>query len=304
MSNKFGLIRYPGSKAKLHPHIMRQIPDEIALGLWSNAREWEYREPFFGSGAIGFRVMESLSGNCKVWLNDKDYWLVCLWNSVKDTPRELMKLVMDFTPSPDNFFEFKLQDGKTDVDPLIAGFRKLALHQMSVSGFGVMSGSCLGGKNQDNAEYPVDCRWSPVRLCEHIKNRHKQMKRFGHRLKITCKDFSRLLRNCSTRSFVYLDPPYWEKGQVLYKHGMKEADHIRLAREIKRLRCDWVLSYDDHPSVRDLYEGCQIEEVSVTYSNATHAKGLRPKNKEILIMPPCQVDRPASSIHSTMESAQ
>jgi len=285
MANKFGLIRYPGSKAKLCGPILDAMPDEIVLGLWSNAHAWEYREPFFGSGAIGFRIMDSLSARCRVWLNDRDYWLVCLWNAVKDCHRDLITMVRKFKPSADKFFEFKAQDGSVDVDPLLAGFRKLAIHQMSVSGFGVMSGTCLGGRNQENAQYPVDCRWNPIRLAEHINNRHKQMARFGNQLKITCKDFSALLEKCPARCFVYMDPPYVEKGEMLYKHGMDESEHNRLSKCIKSLRCQWMLSYDDHPLVRELYAPFSIRELAVTYSNATNAKGLRPKNREILISP-------------------
>jgi len=285
MSNKFGLIRYPGSKAKLCGPILNAMPDEIVLGLWSTSHAWEYREPFFGSGAIGFRIMDSLSPRCKVWLNDRDYWLVCLWNAVKDCPSELIALVKKFKPTASKFFEFKEQDGDKTIDPLLAGFRKLALHQMSVSGFGVKSGTCLGGRNQENAQYPVDCRWNPIRLCDHIINRNRQMKRFGVGLKITCRDFSVLLDKCPKNCFVYMDPPYVEKGDMLYKHGMDESEHRRLAESIKKIRCQWMLSYDDHPLVRELYANHVIHELSVTYSNATNAIGTRPKNMEILIVP-------------------
>lgn len=285
MANKFGLIRYPGSKAKLYRPILDAMPAEITLGLWSFENSWEYREPFFGSGAIGFRIMDSLSARCKVWLNDRDYWLVCLWNAVKDSHEELVAMVRKFKPSADKFFEFKSQDGDMSVDPLLAGFRKLAIHQMSVSGFGVMSGTCLGGRNQENAQYPVDCRWNPIRLVDHINNRHRQMERFGGLLKITCKDFSAVLANCPKRCFVYMDPPYVEKGEMLYKHGMNEAEHRRLANSISGINCQWMLSYDDHPLVRELYNKCEVKQIAVTYSNATGASGVRPKNKEILILP-------------------
>lgn len=286
MSNKYGLIRYPGSKAKLFRPIAEAMPDELTLGLWSESSPWEYREPFFGSGAVGFRIMSQLCDRCKVWVNDRDYWLVCLWQSVLQQPGELISLIREFTPSPDKFAEFKAADGSTDVDPVYAGFMKLATHQMSVSGFGVMSGGCLGGKDQTNSLYTVDCRWNPIRLADHVMNRHRQMKRFGSRLRITCKDFSEVLDDAGDRCFIYLDPPYVEKGPVLYKHGMpSDSEHRRLADCIKALRCSWVLSYDDHPLVRELYSGCEIRNVAITYSNATHARGKRPKNSEVVITP-------------------
>lgn len=285
MSNKFGLIRYPGSKAKLCGPILNLMPDEITLGLWAEACRWEYREPFFGSGAVGFRIMDSLSSKCKVWINDLDYWLVCLWNAVKESPHELVELIKEFKPTAERFFEFKDQDGCKTIDPVLAGFKKLALHQMSVSGFGVKSGTCLGGRNQSNAKYPVDCRWNPITLTDHVLNRHRQLSRFGSGIRITCRDFSELLRDCPDRCFVYLDPPYVEKGGMLYKHSMCDSEHDRLAKHVLKLRCKWMVSYDDHPLVRGLYKGCDIQEIEVKYSNATNAAGSRPKNKEIVILP-------------------
>ena len=285
MASSYGLIRYPGSKAKLWSPIVNAMPDEISLMLWSEQCEWEYREPFFGSGAIGFRVLDVISSRCKVWLNDKDYWLVCLWKAVQDSPKELSELVMNFRPNTDDFFEFKSQDGSKEIDPVLAGFRKLALHQMSVSGFGVKSGTCLGGRDQENAEYPIDCRWNPVRLCEHIAARYRQLKRFGKRLRITCKDFSEVILGCPKTCFLYIDPPYVEKGGMLYKHGMDDRDHRRLASLLSRVKCKWVVSYDDHPLVRELYSSHEIEEIEVKYTNATNANGVRPKNREVVITP-------------------
>ncbi len=283
MANEFGLIRYPGSKAKLHRPILDAMPSEVSLGLWSAAEKWEYREPFFGSGAIGFRVMSNLAGDCKVWLNDKDYWLVCLWMAVKDSYKELIELVMQFKPNVADFFLFKADDGRVDIDPVLAGFQKLALHQMSVSGFGVKSGTCLGGRDQSNAEYPVGCRWNAVRLATHIKKRNSQLKRFGSRLRITCKDFSEVVFDAPSRCLIYLDPPYVEKGGMLYKHNMNEADHLRMRDCLSQSRSRWIVSYDDHPLVREMYNAFKINEIAVTYTNATNAGPLRPKNKEVVI---------------------
>ena len=292
--SKFGLIRYPGSKAKLWKPVLNTMPSEITLNLWSSQCDWEYREPFFGSGAIGFRVLNTLDKRCKVWLNDKDYWLACLWNVVQSDPNGLVRLIKRFKPSPEAFFEFKAKDGDMETDPLLAGFMKLATHQMSVSGFGVKSGTCLGGRDQSNANYPVDCRWNPLRLSRHVKDRHDQLKRFGRNLRITCRDFSELFENTHGKCFIYLDPPYYEKGGVLYKHSMSHDDHVRLSQCVTSSNAIWSVSYDDHPAIRELYSGCRINEIAVTYSNATGATK-RPKNKEILIVP---------AVHAQMEVAQ
>lgn len=284
MAGDFGLIRYPGSKAKLWKPILEAMPEEVSLSLWSSSgKPWEYREPFFGAGAIGFRVMHALDRKCKVWLNDKDYWICCLWNAVKDCPEELCRMIADFVPTPEAFEEFKSQDGARDIDPTVAGFRKLAMHQMSVSGFGAKSGTCIGGRSQGNAKYTVDCRWNQIRLRKKVRERHEQLTRFVSPVRITCKDFSQLCLGSHERCFVYLDPPYVEKGGALYVHSMETKDHERLAKCVAMLRGPWLLSYDDHELVRRLYEGMEFVDIEVRYSNAVEKRGFRPKNMEVLI---------------------
>jgi DNA adenine methylase len=279
------LIRYPGSKEKLYAQIANHFPDAMRYPLWSNAAKWEYREPFFGCGAIGFRLLKHVHAKSKIWLNDKDYWLVCLWNAVLDSPSELISQINDFEPSAESFYQFKEQDGTKDIDPCLAGFRKLALHQMSYSGFGYKSGGPLGGQDQSNAKYPVGCRWNPVSLKTQVSDLHELLNRF-ERLQITCRDFSEVLKGCPKECFVYIDPPYVEKGNALYKHGMTEKDHQRLAKAVSSLRCHWALSYDDHPLVRDLYAKFNLIEVDVVYTNAkAEANRRRPKNKELVITP-------------------
>lgn len=289
------LIRYPGSKRKLAQQIRNSFPDEMRLALWADAAKWEYREPFFGAGAIGFDVLGTIPMQSRVVLNDKDYGIVSMWNAVLRTPKELIAMIRGFTPAAERFYEFKEQDGRVDMDPVRTGFQKLALHQMSVSGFGAMSGGPLGGKDQENATYRVDCRWNPERLVQHTLKCHQLLSKFK-RLEITCRDFGEILKDAGTHSFVYLDPPYVEKGGILYKHNMSDADHRRLAGLLKTARFHWALSYDDHPLVRDLYHWAEIGAVNVTYTNATLGSGQlkRPKNREIVIRPPSHVAMTAS----------
>lgn len=275
-------IRYPGSKAKLVNAIYRTFPQRLTGGLFATEGV-EYREPFFGSGAMGFEVLTAINPrSSRVWLNDKDPWMVALWRSVLNQPNELRRRIADFHPTADAFYEFKSKDGDLDVSDLDAGFMKLALHQMSVSGFGAMSGGPLGGREQTNASYPVDCRWNAQSLKRHVVRLHRLMAAFKE-IRFTCRDFADVLIGTPADAFVYLDPPYVEKGEQLYKHNMTAADHERMASIVQGLKCDWSLSYDDHPLVRRLYSWATIREIEVTYTNATHAKGSRPKNREVVI---------------------
>jgi DNA adenine methylase len=242
----------------------------------------EYREPFFGAGAIGFDVLKLLPRSCDVWLNDWDYGIVCLWNVVRNNIGPLIEKIERFTPSIDMFRLYKQEDGKK-LDPIEVGFRKLALHQMSYSGLGVMSGGPLGGISQ-SGNYTVDCRWSKDNLihnaleCHDILNMHPKTR-------ITHKDFSALIPCSDSRTFIYCDPPYYEKGKDLYKFSMSEQQHAKLSKMLMQTQARWALSYDDAPEIRKLYSWAMFYEITTTYTVGESRGDSRPKNKEILIVP-------------------
>lgn len=277
------MIRYPGSKDKITKKILRYFPQSLMDELWQS-KKIEYREPFFGGGAVGFEVLRrNVPRWAHVWLNDKDFGMVCLWRSVLEQHQELIEHVRSFTPTTEAFYRFKEEDERTDMDPVRTGFQKLALHQISFSGLGAKAGGPIGGRKQ-SSEYNVDCRWRPTRHCQDIIDLHKLMKRFAS-VKITTGDFARLIDDAPSHAFIYADPPYYEKGGQLYKHNMSEEDHRRLAVSFRGCRAPWVLSYDDHELIRSLYDWADIESIDLTYTIAKSQNGSRRKNSEIVIVP-------------------
>jgi DNA adenine methylase len=244
--------------------------------------QWEYREPFFGAGAIGFKVLSHLSRRCRVWLNDIDPGIVALWKSVREDPEGLISRFDHFKPSPERFYQFKEEDGTTGLSDAQAGLRKLALHRMSFSGLGFKAGGPIGGKDQANAAYKVNSRWNPEKMKLEIRRLHKLLRQFKE-FTFTCGDFGSLIETATPKCFIYADPPYYEKGPDLYKHAMSDADHGRLADLLKATEAPWVLSYDDHPWTRDLYRWAKTEEIRITYTCPTSKDGARPKNHEIII---------------------
>jgi len=279
------LIRYPGSKAKLVGQIMDRFPANMKLQLWSSMDSgWEYREPFFGAGSVGLEVMNRIDRSCSVWINDVDPAMFALWTTIKEQPILFMQHCTDFEPSIEAFYRFKEEDGRTDLPLPEQAFRKVALHRMSFSGFGAMAGGPIGGKKQSSA-YNVSCRWNLQKIKAEAMTAHRVMNRFA-RLRITCCDFAHLIDTANEKTFVYLDPPYYEKGEQLYKFNMDDAAHARLRDSLNKSPATWMLSYDDHPRVRELYAGCAIEPIYATYSNAVQKGGTRPKNQEVLIFKP------------------
>lgn len=281
----YNIIRYPGSKAKLWREIIRRSPPAANFGGMFAGHITCYAEPFFGSGAIGQRVLSALASNpsAKIILNDIDLWLVQLWRSVHNDSEGLIRRIEGSPPpTAQDFYDFKAQDGDPNLDPVEAGFRKLVLHRASFSGLGAMAGGPLGGRNQKSA-YKASCRWTPQTICTSVSRARRLFQTFRG-VSFFNDDFETLLGRVpqTSSAFVYLDPPYYGQGPALYKHSFSEADHIRLATVLKRSAFSWVLSYDDCPFIESLYGWANVVRFSMTPTTST-AKTVRRKNNELII---------------------
>jgi DNA adenine methylase len=155
---------------------------------------------------------------------------------------------------------------------------------MSRSGFGSKAGGPIGGREQTNKEYDISCRWNPDAREAEAKKLHRLFRRFDS-FRVTCLDFAEVIAGAGESCFVYADPPYVKAGPQLYRHALDTMDHARLADCLKSCRAAWVLSYDDHPLVRELYSWARIESVAVTYTCAEVREVVRRKNREVVITP-------------------
>lgn len=282
-------FRYPGGKSKLKNFISKH------LNVYSDKSYLEYREPFFGGGSVGLKFILDNPHWSKIWINDRDVGVANLWTSVIRYPDELKRMVLDFTPSTDAFHAYKKElldaiDSEEKDDIIQCGFKKLAIHQISYSGLGTKSGGPLGGKEQ-KSKYKVDCRWSPEYICKKINFLHDRLSSLEiNQHRCTSLDFEDVIYNEDNNAFLYLDPPYYVKGNDLYQCGFTSNDHMRLATALKETNHLWVLSYDDCPEIRFLYDWAEISPIVVNYSiTATKDKesGKRESTikQELLIYP-------------------
>lgn len=259
-------FRYPGGKKRLARAILPIIFDQLDDG-----RQYEYVEPFFGGGAIGFSVIPSFLDIKRAWLNDIDQNLFCVWNAVLFYPEELKEQIIRFKPKVEDFYIYKkqlLSQCKEFIkeEILKRAFMKIVIHQISFSGLGVKSGSPLGGRTQ-NSKYKIDCRWNPKRLIKKIDETRKILLRVPLKYSIfTDFDFKKVLENVDEYSFLYLDPPYFKKGEGLYQHVFSVEDHLHLSSLLQETEARWVLSYDNCEEVRRLYSWANISDLKTTYT--------------------------------------
>jgi DNA adenine methylase len=84
-------------------------------------------------------------------------------------------------------------------------------------------------------------------------------------------------------TFFFLDPPYVDtEYYASMERAWREEDHAELAAAVLRLKGSWVMTYNDHELVRELYAGCEMLEVEQTHS--LPKEGSPGKMKQIIIM--------------------
>lgn len=66
------------------------------------------------------------------------------------------------------------------------------------------------------------------------------------------------------KTFIFLDPPYLETSNVGYSN--KTIDTTRLRDVLRQCRGKWMLTYNDHPVIRELYSDFHIQQHVVPYS--------------------------------------
>ena len=103
-----------------------------------------------------------------------------------------------------------------------------------------------------------------VNEARRFKNRAKKIRLIAERLKyvtFTCMDYREVFSRWGDRNvLMFLDPPYVDVQQY-YVREWRIEDHVELAQRIRKLECDWMLIYNDHPLIRRLYAGYDCKEI-------------------------------------------
>ena len=148
---------------------------------------------------------------------------------------------------------------------------------------GVLTGAGPIGGLEQNGRWKLDVRFSREPLAERILKLACVREQI-HITRLDAIDFLKATLPAGRgrkNVFVYLDPPYVNKGQRLYLNSYETKDHAQLARFIKGQRTlPWIMSYDDTEVVRELYCDQQLTSLPIHYSLQTKRSA-----KELIIAP-------------------
>lgn len=95
-------------------------------------------------------------------------------------------------------------------------------------------------------------------------------------------DFETLIKHYDRPdAFFYADPPYFST-EDMYAVGFGWDDHVRLRDTLKNIKGKFLLSYNDCPQIRQLYDGFSLFDFSRTHSMAQRYEAGK-EFKELLI---------------------
>ena len=257
-------LRYPGGKSRVAETFVGLMPEFD-----------EYREPFLGGGSV-YLTAKQLRPGKKFWVNDLYYDLYCFWDEAKFDIDCLVKDVKTVREA----YEGR---GKELYEQLARDIPNYGVHDKAVAFFAInrstFSGTSLsGGYSQES----FDKRFTPSSI--------ERLEKIGPLLqdtKITCLDYSELLREPGENVFIFLDPPYYTatKSALYGKNGElhKGFDHERFAEEVKNCQHKWMITYDNCEYIRDLYKDYNIIPHEFAYGMRNAVKGNDMTGKEILI---------------------
>ena len=206
------IFRYPGGKSKL---LKRIVP---LIWLKDSPRH-TYIEPFVGGGSVALAVAQKWP-SVRLIVNDRDANIYSFWKMIAcghDRDVEQLLALIGKRPTVKHFR--RLRAGKP-ASSLDKAFRSLFFNRTT---FGGMANSGPLGGYEQGGTGKIDSRWNPSKLTTAIKTARRLLR---GRTIVLNKDFERVIARADDRSFLYLDPPYYQAGNELYTSRWTDNDHV------------------------------------------------------------------------------
>jgi len=263
----FSPLRYPGGKTFLFPFFDAVIQNN---GL----KNVTYVEPFAGGAGAALALL--FTGKVKrVVINDLDRAIYSFWRSAIFDSEKFIKKIHNTPITIQEWRKQKKIYQKSRSSYFDLGFATFFLNRTNMSG--ILDGGPIGGINQ-KGQYRINARFNKDGLVKRIQ----QLSKYRNRISVFNKDGVELIKDYLNKknAFIYLDPPYFEKGATLYLNHYKKSDHESLAKQLNQNPdAFWLLTYDNKREVKSLYIDRKIINFSLNYN----AYKLR-RGKEMMIM--------------------
>jgi DNA adenine methylase len=241
-------LKWAGGKTQLIREIEKLLPTKLV------DTSFTYIEPFVGSGAVLFWVLDQFPKTQKVIINDINEDLINTYQIIASQPYELISILQNFQNeyhSLDNHIDQKTQYyyGKRDLYNLR---NNTAITQAAL--FIFLNKTCFNGlyrvNKNNHYNVPMGSYKKPT-ICdkENILAVHQALQK----VEILSGDFENTLNYANKNSLFYFDPPYRPLSETssfnaYSKDNFNDNEQVRLrdfCHKLDILNHTWILSNSD-----------------------------------------------------------
>lgn len=261
-------LRYPGGKACLTPFITELAHKNELVG-------GTYVELYAGGAGAALNLLYNQTFS-QIHINDYDYSIYSFWYAVLHQTEDFIKLI---ETTPITIEEWHRQKevftrGREN-DQLTLGFATFFLNRTNRSGILFKAGP-IGGFEQ-TGNYLIDVRFNKENLIKRIAKIGNHAKH----IHLTNMDAIEIIEDLGnhvddiSKTFLYLDPPYYNKGKELYLNNYGHEGHESLARQMIQVpeQLRWLISYDNVEKIQALYKPYRQASFSLNYVLQTKTFG-------------------------------
>ena len=155
-------------------------------------------------------------------------------------------------------------------------FATLFLNRVNRSG--IINAWPIGGLEQ-SGKWKIDARFTK----DTIIDRLRKIQAHSDKIRVYNLDGIKFLKRLEEhkrkkRYFIFLDPPYYQKGKSLYLNHYDNKAHKELANFLAHSSLKWMMTYDDVPFIQELYKDHKKHEFDIQHSAYRSKTG-----KEVMI---------------------
>lgn len=285
-------LKWAGGKTQLITEIERTLPKGITN------QKFTYLEPFVGSGAVLFWILNNFPKMEKAVINDINSDLINTYRTIATKPKELISILQQLQNEYYSL-ETKLEEKKEYYYHKRELYNKrIEENSIQAALFIFLNRTCFNGLyrvNRNNGfNVPMGSYKNPT-ICDDknilLVNNALQ------KVEIMCGDYEKTLKEATVNSIFYFDPPYKPLNNTssfnsYAKDEFNDVEQIRLrdfCHKLDRLNYTWILSNSDVKSkdkndnfFDELYANFSISRVKARRSiNANPEK--RGELNELLI---------------------